>query len=58
MGVTIGDGAVVVAGSVVAHDVPAGRIVAGVPARVVGRADVDGDHVDVLIVDRDWARRV
>ncbi|MCW2606695.1 MAG: isoleucine patch superfamily acetyltransferase [Frankiales bacterium] len=38
-GVTIGDGAVVAAGAVVSKDVPAGAVVAGVPARVVGSAD-------------------
>ncbi|MDQ1712548.1 MAG: tetrahydrodipicolinate N-acetyltransferase [Frankiaceae bacterium] len=38
-GVTIGDGAVVAAGAVVTKDVPAGAVVAGVPAKVVGRAD-------------------
>ncbi len=36
-GVTIGDGAVVAAGSVVHRDVAAGTIVAGVPARCVKR---------------------
>lgn len=34
-GVTIGDGAVVAAGSVVTKDVPAGALVAGNPAKVV-----------------------
>jgi acetyltransferase-like isoleucine patch superfamily enzyme len=38
-GVRIGDDAVVGAGSVVVDDVPAGAIVAGVPAREVGRVD-------------------
>ncbi len=38
-GVTIGDGAVVAAGAVVVHDVPARALVAGNPARVV-REDV------------------
>ena len=34
-GITIGDGAVIGAGSVVTKDVPAGAIAVGVPARVV-----------------------
>jgi len=41
-GVTIGDGAMVAAGSVVTHDVPANTLAVGVPARIVGprpRAD-------------------
>lgn len=35
-GVSIGDGAVVAAGAVVTHDVPAFSVVAGVPAKVIG----------------------
>lgn len=34
-GVTVGDRAVIAAGSVVLHDVPAGALVGGTPARVV-----------------------
>ncbi|MCX7119949.1 MAG: DapH/DapD/GlmU-related protein, partial [Legionellales bacterium] len=38
-GVTIGDDAVIAAGSVVRKDVPNGMIVGGVPARVVGKVN-------------------
>ena len=34
-GITIGDGAVIGAGSVVAHDVPKGAVVAGNPAKIL-----------------------
>lgn len=38
-GVTIGPNAVVAAGSVVNKDVPEGKVVGGVPARVIGEFD-------------------
>ena len=41
-GVTIGDNAIVGAAAVVTHDVPENAIVAGNPARVIGRVDGDG----------------
>jgi acetyltransferase-like isoleucine patch superfamily enzyme len=42
-GVTIGDHAVVAAGSVVTNDVPARTVVAGVPARPVRTLDIPDD---------------
>ena len=36
-GVTIGNGAIIAAGSIVTHDIPAYAIAAGVPAKVIGQ---------------------
>jgi acetyltransferase-like isoleucine patch superfamily enzyme len=47
-GVTIGDRCVVAAGSVVTSDVPPRTIVAGIPARAIGRVELDGDDVRLL----------
>jgi UDP-2-acetamido-3-amino-2,3-dideoxy-glucuronate N-acetyltransferase len=46
-GVTIGEYALVGAGSVVTHDVPAYALVYGNPARVQGRVGEDGCKVDM-----------
>lgn len=46
-GVSIGDGAVIGAGSVVTHSVPAGAIVAGVPAKLIRMRNAD-EPVPVL----------
>lgn len=36
-GVTIGDGAIVAAGSIVTKDIPANTLVAGIPAKIIKR---------------------
>lgn len=40
-GITIGEGAVVAMGAVVTRNVPAGTLVAGSPARVIGQRDME-----------------
>lgn len=54
-GVTIGDGAIVAAGSVVTKDVPAYAIVAGVPAKLI-RKRFDQSQIDWLLSFRWWER--
>jgi len=45
-GITVGESAIVGAGSVVTEDVPANTIVAGNPARILRRIDESKDHCD------------
>ena len=48
-GVQIGNGAVVAAGSIVINDVPAGAVVAGVPAKILKTADeTDGNKIEIV----------
>lgn len=48
MGVTVGDAAVVAAGAVVTTDVEPHMVVAGVPARPIGRVVIDGGEVTIV----------
>ena len=50
-GVHVGEGAVIAAGSVVISDVPAGAVVAGVPARVIKAKKDEGTVQKTALVD-------
>jgi len=52
-GVTIGDDAVIAAGAVVVSDVPNGKVVGGVPAKIIGVAD---ESLNALPSDNEIAR--
>ncbi len=56
-GVTIGDGAIVAAGSVVVNDVPSYAVVGGVPARVI-KYRFDDDTIDKLLNDKWWNKSI
>ncbi len=51
-GVTIGAGCVIGANALVNLDVPDGAVVFGTPGRIVGRAIVDGDKVELVYDER------
>ena len=52
-GVSIGHGSVIAAGSVVSHDIPPYAIVAGVPARLVGKRFTD-ETIEALLRIQWW----
>lgn len=53
--VTIGPNAIVAAGAVVSKNVPEGTIVAGIPARVIGRVDDLVDKLERETAELPWA---
>ena len=48
-GIRVGEGAVVAAGAVVVNDVPAGAVVAGVPAKVIKMKDAKTESKTALV---------
>ena len=48
-GVRIGQGSVVAAGAIVTEDVPAGSVVAGVPAKIIKKTNqVEGQKISII----------
>lgn len=43
-GITVGDNCLIAAGAVLTHDIPNNSIAAGVPARIIGKVDIDTDR--------------